>query len=86
MSEKACEGGQTMETRHSGEHFALCAHCGSETRCDMVNHPFWGFASTCPHTRKPRAGVKAGTKQGNASPSVAHSAPESNSHTSEASR
>lgn len=59
MSEKACEGGQTMESRHSGEHFAVCAECGSEVRYDMVDHPFWGFASSCPWTRQVGSATEA---------------------------
>jgi hypothetical protein len=47
MKPKACEGGQTKEVRYCGATFEECYACGTRVRCDMTNHPFWGFANTC---------------------------------------
>lgn len=42
----ACLGASTKSVRTT-EHMEECRTCKTRVRFDMVNHPFWGFKSTC---------------------------------------
>jgi hypothetical protein len=49
--EKACDGDMTYDCDPNGD-FKGCHHCEREVRWDMVDHPFWGFAASCPKSRR----------------------------------
>lgn len=42
---RACKGASTVP---DGD-MERCQACGDAVAHDLVNHPFWGFASSCPH-------------------------------------
>jgi|GEM_PF-4708121 len=47
----ACEGAETLTKYHATEAMEECKSCGSCVRWDLVDHPFWGFKSSCPDHR-----------------------------------
>lgn len=47
--ERACDGGRTLTATRGGTDFAECVACGTAVRWDLVDHPFWGFQTTCGH-------------------------------------
>jgi len=46
MSDKACDGGRVLEAWHE---MAECVECGQQVKWNLQDHPFFGFANTCPH-------------------------------------
>lgn len=55
MTEKrACLGGKTKPCRFSDlGHAQACLSCGTRIRDDLVDHPFFGFATSCPMSVAP---------------------------------
>ena len=49
MSRKACQGDETITVGN----FEECAECELSVRFDLVNHPFFGFQSSCPNYEPP---------------------------------
>lgn len=50
MSEKACDGGRTLDADHD---MLECVECGRRIRWDLVDHPFWGFQNCEDRTSDP---------------------------------
>jgi hypothetical protein len=44
MTDRACEGAETRSVRTT-EHMEECRVCKTQVRADLVEHPFFGFAS-----------------------------------------
>ena len=44
---RACQGAQTVDSRHGPEHGQRCLECGTWVRDDMTGHPFFGFRAGC---------------------------------------
>jgi len=43
---RACRGAATVDARMGMEHARQCVVCHQKVRDDMVDHPFFGFASS----------------------------------------
>lgn len=50
MARKACNGDETISVGDMEE----CLACETRVRNDLVDHPFWGFRSTCPNSEPPK--------------------------------
>jgi len=46
---RGCEGGPTLT---AGD-FDECAECGTRVAHDLTDHPFFGFAASCPNRERP---------------------------------
>ena len=60
MTQRACEGADTVSTRHGGEHMEECRDCKRRVRFDLVDHWFFGFTASC---SKPSQSIVEGHKQ-----------------------
>lgn len=44
---RACEGAETLSTRHGMTEMEECLECGSACRWDLTEHSFFGFKAMC---------------------------------------
>jgi len=49
----ACKGRPTISVFSGGKDMQECVVCGAAVRDDLIDHPFFGFASSCPRAKAP---------------------------------
>ncbi|NGO50490.1 hypothetical protein [Allomesorhizobium camelthorni] len=49
---RACKGGETRCVQTLMSHMEECQACGTAVACDLIDHPFFGFATNCPQAEE----------------------------------